>query len=141
MAKKETNSRNKKNSSKAPTKETSSSKKTHLLEGLSDQTRHSAIAILFFVLGIFFLVAQNYGGSAGAMFYSGFSYLLGVGYYALPLLLFILGISFFRESRPNLAATESVGAFLFLFSVLGLLDTEGGILGKFVAFIFSPFGP
>jgi S-DNA-T family DNA segregation ATPase FtsK/SpoIIIE len=34
-----------------------------------------------------------------------------------------------------------LGAFLFLFSILGLLNESGGVLGKFVAIVFSPFGP
>ncbi len=110
------------------------------LDGLSDETRHSVIAILFFVIGIFFLVAPfGKGGLMGSSIYGGFQYLLGVGYFALPLLLFLLGISFFRESRPNIAMTASVGAFLFLFSVLGLVnifsgDAEGGILGQAVSY-------
>ncbi len=140
MAKKELPRRKRKDDVKGAQKGTPA-KKISLFEGLSNETRHSVIAILFFVLGIFFLVAGKYGGSAGLMLYNGFSYLLGVGYYAVPLLLFILGISFFKESRPNIATTESLGAFLFLFSILGLLDMQGGIFGQFAAFLLSPFGP
>lgn len=109
------------------------------LGGLSDETRHTVIAILFFVVGIFFSVAPwNLGGLVGSSIYHGFQYLLGVGYFALPTLLFLLGVSFFRESRPNIAMTASLGAFLFLFSVLGLINifsgtNEGGILGQIVS--------
>lgn len=140
MAKKES-APQKKNGQKSPSKDSSPSKKKSLFDGLSNETRHSVIAILFFVIGIFFLVAEKYGGSAGLMLYNGLSYLLGLGYYAVPLLLFILGISFFRESRPNIASTESLGSFLFMFSVLGLLDTKGGVLGHFFSWLLSPFGP
>ena len=103
-------------------------------DGLSDETRHSVIAILFFVIGIFFSVAPfGKGGLVGSSIYGGFEYLLGVGYFALPVLLFLLGVSFFRESRPNLATTASIGAFLFLFSILGLVDIfssgAGGTFG------------
>ena len=105
-----------------------------LLDGISDETRHSVIAILFFVIGIFFSVAPfGKGGLVGSSIYGGFEYLLGVGYFALPVLLFLLGVSFFRESRPNLATTASIGAFLFLFSILGLVDIfssgAGGTFG------------
>ena len=124
-----------------------------LLGGLSSETRHSVIAILFFVVGIFFSVAPwGYGGLVGTSIYDAFRYLLGIGYFALPTLLFLLGASFFRESRPNIAATASVGAFLFLFSTLGLINifsgstsmsvplfassgaTDGGLLGRLVAY-------
>lgn len=145
MAKNERSGR-KKNDEKVPKKinkssqeETSLFSRISFLGGLSDEIRHSVIAILFFVVGIFFSVAPwGYAGLLGGKIYNGFEYLLGVGYFALPLLLFLLGISFFRESRPNIAMTASVGAFLFLFSVLGLVnifsgDMSGGILGQLVS--------
>ncbi|MBI5077763.1 MAG: DNA translocase FtsK 4TM domain-containing protein [Candidatus Yonathbacteria bacterium] len=122
-----------------PREKTSLFSNISFLGGLSDETRHSVIAILFFVVGIFFSVAPwGKAGVLGHSVYGGFEYLLGVGYFALPLLLFLLGISFFRESRPNIAVTASLGAFLFLFSILGLVnifsgDSSGGILGQLVS--------
>ncbi len=109
------------------------------LDGLSDETRHSVIAILFFVVGIFFSVAPfGKAGYVGQNIYGGFEYLLGVGYFILPLLLFLLGVSFFRASRPNLAVTASIGAFLFLFSSLGLINVfssgnAGGLFGRTIS--------
>jgi len=148
MAKKETNGKNRKSDSKASPKENSRGGKVSLFDGLSNETRNNIVAILFFVFGIFFAAASGgYGGQVGTTLYGWLNYLLGYGYFALPALLFILGASFFRESRPNLAATESIGSFLFLFSVLGLVtifskdEMAGGILGRFVSFVFSPFGP
>lgn len=145
MAKKEISGR-RRNDTKVPKNtEKVSKEKTSLLgnisffDGLSDETRHSVIAILFFVVGIFFSAAPfGKGGVLGESIYGGFEYMLGVGYFALPLLLFLLGVSFFRESRPNIAMTASLGAFLFLFSTLGLVnifsgDSSGGILGRIVS--------
>ncbi len=109
------------------------------MDGLSDETRHSVIAILFFVVGIFFSIAPfGKAGFVGENIYGGFEYLLGVGYFILPLLFFLLGISFFRASRPNLAMTAGVGAFLFLFSSLGLVnifsgDNAGGFIGQLIS--------
>ncbi len=111
-----------------------------LFDGLSAETRHSVIAILFFVIGIFFSVAPfGKAGLVGSSIFSGFQYLLGVGYFILPILLFLLGVSFFRESRPNIAMTASIGAFLFLFSTLGLInifsgDGSGGLIGKIASY-------
>ncbi len=145
MSKKERNGR-RKNDEKSPKKVGKDSKEKSslfsgisFLGGLSDETRHSVIAILFFVIGIFFSVAPlGKAGILGQSIYGGLEYLLGVGYFALPLLLFLLGVSFFRESRPNIAVTASLGAFLFLFSILGLINifsgnNEGGILGQIVS--------
>ncbi|MHB1118341.1 MAG: DNA translocase FtsK 4TM domain-containing protein, partial [Minisyncoccota bacterium] len=121
-------------------KESASSERFSLFDGLSDETRASAIAILFFVIGIFFSIAPfGKAGLVGSSVYGGFTYLLGVGYFILPLLLFLLGVSFFRESRPNLAMTASIGAFLFLFSALGLVNIfsgneSGGLLGRLVSY-------
>lgn len=147
MAKKELD-RRKKNDTKASTKETPASKKKSVFDNLSNETRHSIIAILFFVVGIFFSAAPwSYSGPVGTTLYGWLTYLFGVGYFAFPLLLFILGISFFRESRPDIATTETLGGTMFLFSVLGLVNTfsesgsAGGILGRFISYLFSPFGP
>lgn len=112
--------------------------------GLSPEIKHTVGAILFFVIGIFFSVAPfGKAGMLGQSVYGGFEYLLGVGYFALPLLLFLLGVSFFRESRPNIAMTASVGAFFFLFSVLGLVDIfsagAGGTLGWIISFPLVKF--
>src|SRR3989344_2762776 len=138
MAKKERNGR-RKNDEKVPKKinkasqeETSLFSGISFLGGLSDEIRHSVIAIFFSV------APWGYAGVLGESIYGGFEYLLGVGYFALPLLLFLLGVSFFRESRPNIAMTASLGAFLFLFSILGLVnifsgDNSGGILGRIVS--------
>src|SRR3989344_234932 len=145
MAKKEigrhkkTEVKNPKKTSGTPEEQTSLFSDISFFGGLSSEIRHSVIAILFFVIGIFFSVAPwGYAGILGGSVYGGFNYLLGVGYFALPLLLFLLGVSFFRESRPNIAMTASLGAFLFLFSTLGLVnifsgDSSGGILGRIVS--------
>ncbi len=111
-----------------------------LLYGLSDETRHSVIAILFFVVGIFlFVTPWGYGGFVGSSIYSGFTYLLGVGYFVLPSLLILLGISFVHASRPHIILTTSLGSFLFLFSILGLINifssnNSGGLIGRIVSF-------
>ena len=124
---------------KSSRKESVPSERLSLFEGLSDETRHSVIAILFFVIGIFFSIAPfGKAGFVGTSVYGGFQYLLGVGYFILPLLLFLLGVSFFRASRPNLALTASIGSFLFLFSSLGLVDifsgnNAGGIFGWMIS--------
>ncbi len=107
--------------------------------GISDMTRNSIFAILFFVVGIFFSAAPfNEAGRLGTSLHEILGYLLGVGYFVLPALFFLLGISFFRATRPNLAIAAGVGAFLFLASSLGLVsifsgDASGGLLGTLIA--------
>ncbi|KKW07994.1 MAG: cell division FtsK/SpoIIIE [Parcubacteria group bacterium GW2011_GWA2_49_16] len=150
MAKKEHDGRRKtdpktpKKIEKESSEESSLFKRFSLFSGLSDETRHSVVAILFFVIGIFLSIA-SYGiaGPVGNSVYGGFKYLLGVGYFLLPTLFFLLSISFLRASRPNLAVTASVGGFLFLFSSLGIVNlfsadigsdtSTGGFIGRIVS--------
>ncbi|MBI3634518.1 MAG: DNA translocase FtsK 4TM domain-containing protein [Candidatus Yonathbacteria bacterium] len=110
------------------------------IDGLSDETRHSIIAIFFLAIGIFFSIAPfGKAGFVGENIYRMFSYLLGVGYFILPLLFFLLGISLFRTTKENIALTTSLGAFLFLFSSLGLMnifsgENDGGLLGNIASY-------
>ncbi len=134
----------KKNTAKKQTKNTQEKSSSFLskinflsfMDGLSDETRHSVVAIIFFVIGTFLSVAPfGKAGFVGENIYRGFSYLLGIGYFILPLLFFILGISIFRTAKRNVALATSLGAFLFLFSSLGLInilsgENEGGLLGN-----------
>lgn len=128
-----------KESTRRTSKETPDIPTPRFFDGLSDETRHTVIALLFFVVGVFLSVAPfGKGGMVGSSLYGGFQYLLGVGYFILPTLLFLLGISFYQESRPNLARTASLGAFLFLFSMLGMVNifsgnNAGGLLGRMVS--------
>ncbi|MEK7460159.1 MAG: DNA translocase FtsK 4TM domain-containing protein [Patescibacteria group bacterium] len=140
-----------KKNERASRKDVTSDHTFSLFGGLSDKTRHSVIAILFFVIGIFLALAplgKEYAGLVGGGVYDGFRYLLGVGYFILPVLLFLLGISFLRDSRPNLAITASLGAILFLFSSLGLINlfsgnNVGGIIGWMIStplvFLFESY--
>ena len=146
MAKKEPRGRKnvdvkvpKKRAERSAREEESYESRVSFFDNLSDETRHSIIAILFFVVGVFFAVAPfGEAGLVGGSVYNGFTYLLGVGYFILPSLLFLLGVSFFRASRPNLAVTAAIGASLFLFSSLGLVNifsgnNAGGLLGKLIS--------
>ena len=129
----------KRRSERSMREEESRESRVSFFNNLSDETRHSIIAILFFVVGIFFSVAPfGKAGVVGGGIYDAFTYLLGVGYFILPSLLFLLGVSFFRASRPNLAITAGIGAALFLFSALGLVNifsgnNAGGFLGKIIS--------
>src|SRR3989344_5502256 len=89
-------------------KESIPAERFSLFDGLSDETRHSVIAILFFVIGIFFSIAPfGKAGFVGTSVYGGFQYLLGVGYFILPLLLFLLGVFFFRHSDLLISFPET----------------------------------
>jgi len=115
-----------------------------LKPGLKEETVHAVFAVIFFIAGVVFILASlGKAGVAGDSLYSLLKLLFGVGYFLLPILFFILGISFVRSIRPDVAASHIIGSALFLLSGLGIIEiayTEaGGIIGGFVSRIFVRF--
>jgi len=112
---------------------------------LRQETKSTAIAILFFLLAIFFILAPfAKAGVAGDAIYYGLNTLLGYGFFLIPILFVLLGISFMRALNPNLATRSIVGSLLFVVSGLGLLAlipeaTHGGILGQIISYPLLKF--
>lgn len=105
---------------------------------LQEETLRGIAAVSFFVFGLFFLLsAWGKAGMVGENAYSIFSYLFGIGFYILPLLFFILCISFFNSLQKKLALTHTIGGLLFFLSSLALIDIlvshSGGVVGGFVS--------
>jgi len=109
--------------------------------GLRDEALQGVIAILAFVVAIFtLLAARSYAGVAGDYTYNGLSYLFGLGYYLLPIILVALGIAFLKNIQERFDILKLIGSLLFLFSALGLIGIakvgEGGVVGAAVAYPF-----
>lgn len=110
--------------------------------GLQSQTKHGILAIIFFVLALFFLMARfDSAGVAGKFLYEKLNFLLGVGYVLLPALCMLLGSSFVKSETPNIGWTRTISAVLFLLSGLGIIDVAstdhaGGLLGEILS---TPF--
>jgi len=108
---------------------------------LNEETVQGIWAVIFFVLGLFFLfAAAGIAGVVGTTTYKMLTLLLGIGYYLLPLLSFMLAISFFKSLYYDIPFFKVFGSLLFFLSGLGLIGTvfekKGGIVG---AFITQPF--
>ncbi len=107
--------------------------------GLKSHTKHGIMAVIFFVLAIFFLMSMlNLTGVAGESIYEKLYYLLGVGYVLLPILLALLGISLFKSETPQIGWMRGVSATLFLIAGLGMIDIPsqnhaGGLLGELIS--------
>lgn len=125
-----------------PSKNSDDSKNTKLFSSLKEETRHSVLGIIFFVLGIFFILsAWGKSGMAGSFLFNLLETLFGVGFFLLPVLMFMLSFSFMRSIKPVLLLNTILGSFIFFFSSLGLLeiffkDRTGGAVGHFVALPF-----
>ncbi|MFA6301079.1 MAG: DNA translocase FtsK 4TM domain-containing protein [Candidatus Paceibacterota bacterium] len=104
--------------------------------GLKTETKHGIIAVVFFVLAIFFLMAYfEIAGKAGVFVYEKLYLLLGVGYVLLPSLFILLGISFIKSEVPDIGWTRTASGIMFLLSSLGMIDNAsdthaGGFLGR-----------
>jgi S-DNA-T family DNA segregation ATPase FtsK/SpoIIIE len=115
-----------------------------ILSHIQKETLQGILAILFFVLTIFFTLSSPaiFGGTgragpAGEVTFNVFSFLFGKGYYLLPILFLILSVSFFKSLKKKLALTHTVGGLLFFLASLALVDIlfqgSGGLIGGFVS--------
>ena len=96
--------------------------------GLKTQTKHGIIAIIFFVLALFFLMSYfGIAGKAGVFIYDIFKMLLGsIGYFLLPTLFVLLGYSFIRSEVPDIGWTRALSGTTFMLSGLGIINIAGG---------------
>lgn len=114
---------------------------------LSKETLNAIFGVLSVVTTLFLLMASMAkAGKAGDLVFKGFGYLFGIGYYLLPLALFILAISFFQSRENKFALTQSIGSLLFFISSLGLValafPSRGGVIGRMISNPLSTlFGP
>ncbi len=105
---------------------------------LKEGTTRSVIAVFFIVIAIVLVLsAFHKAGPAGEFVYAGVSYLVGFGYFVLPLLLVALAVSFFRTSFTDMNLFQIGGMALFLISGLGtvelLVHGGGGEVGILIA--------
>jgi len=110
--------------------------------GLKEEALHGIWSICFFVIAFFLLCAafgtveKNLAGPAGKYTYDIFHGLLGFGYYLLPLISTLLGISYLTSVEKRFPLSRVLGSLLFVASGLGLLEviqTElGGVVGRWI---------
>jgi S-DNA-T family DNA segregation ATPase FtsK/SpoIIIE len=116
---------------------------------LKEETRYSVWGIGFIVLGLLVTLSVfKMAGVVGDFIYSTLSSIFGFGYYLLPVLLMIVGLSFMKKERPQIAKIHAIFGFVTLLSILGIMDiasngkgesfniTFGGYLGSMVAWPF-----
>lgn len=123
-------------------KESRGSENKKLFSSLKEETRHSVLGIIFFVLGVFFVLsASGKSGVAGNFLFGSLQALFGVGYFLIPILMFMLSFSFMRSVKPVLLLNSILGSVLFFLSSLGLFEIllgekTGGVVGYFISLPF-----
>lgn len=106
---------------------------------LKDETKHGIIAVIAFVLGLFLTLSYlEKAGPAGASVYQFLNTFLGAGFILLPILSFVLAVSFLRLLKPNFIISRLAAGAVFLLCGLGIISilvgTEtGGLLGGWIS--------
>ena len=102
---------------------------------LPDETKSAVFAILLAVVGLFLILAAfGVAGIAGSDVYRLFNYLLGFGYFLVPVLFFVLAGTMLRESG-TLNWVKIISSFIFILSGLGfidIIDSRGGLVGSLI---------
>jgi len=116
------------------------------LKKLKKGTRHSILAITFFVFAILTILASlDLSGVVGVKLFNTLSWLSGVGYYLLPLIFIMLTISFLKQEEREFSGVKTSGALLFFIAGLGIISSlakilewtkDGGKIGKAVSGLF-----
>ncbi len=112
---------------------------------LKPDTKKSIWAIGLIGVSIVLILANlEYAGPLGGFVYKMLSVVLGWGYLALPLSLFIVAGVFLFSEREITMGVAFFGALLLLLSILGLTElfapTHGGWLGLLFGSLRVPFG-
>jgi len=113
-------------------------KQTNIFSNLQEGTLQGVIAIVLFVLVIFLVLASlGAAGRVGNYSYKGLTFVLGLGYFLLPLIFLMLGISFLRSLKKNIALIQTIAGVFFFFSGMGIINlilpNQGGIIGKLIS--------
>lgn len=107
---------------------------TNPLTGIPSESKRAIAAVLFFVLALLLaLAAGGAAGVAGERLFNGLSYILGVGYFLLPILSLILGIALAKDREAPFPLLKTIAAGVFFISALAfveLVSHQGGALGR-----------
>src|SRR3990167_5560297 len=99
-----------------------------------EETVEGILALLFILAAVFLALSPfRLAGTAGDLTFRGLDTLFGIGYYLAPVLLLVLGISYFRGLSRNLALPKAAGGILSFLAGLNLVEVfsrgQGGIIG------------
>jgi DNA segregation ATPase FtsK/SpoIIIE, S-DNA-T family len=122
----------------AKKKNASKEDKIELTDEVPNHTKQTILAICSFLVAVLSLLAAfAKAGIIGEFAFRYLSKLFGIGYYLIPIVCIMLGISLLRGMKHKIGYSKSVGATLFFISGLGIIyllpEHAGGIIGKWIA--------
>jgi S-DNA-T family DNA segregation ATPase FtsK/SpoIIIE len=107
------------------------------LASVPKDTFKAIMAVFLIIVGaVLALAGFGAAGPAGSDAYILFGNLLGIGYFLLPILFFMLGGAALREERPAFNPLKLVSSALFLITGLGFIQIvsgKGGFFGRAIA--------
>ena len=82
--------------------------KESMLKHIKEETLETIWAISFFIVALFLILiafggnsTESTNGNVGRAIFQALKYLFGIGYYLIPLILTVLGISFLKEIKSD----------------------------------------
>ncbi len=109
---------------------------------ITEEARDGVISVTLFVLAIYLILAAfKTGGPAGDTIYSIGKNTFGIGYFALPIALCFLSVSFITSKERRATWLQVVGACALIASTLGIVTLisdpiYGGYVGKYFSYPF-----
>jgi len=112
--------------------------KPSLFEELREETIRGVVAVLFFILAIFFTLAGlDLAGVAGGLAYMTLSFIFGIGYILVPILFLVLAVTFSKIFQNHIGTSKIMSTVIFFLSSLGLIEVllpdKGGVLGGIIS--------
>ncbi len=121
---------------KIPKSMARTAKKTPKPAAVPSETKRAIAVVLLIIVGLFLTLAGfGAAGPIGSDAYILFKSLLGVGYFLVPLLFFVLAGTALRESQPGFPPLKLFASALFLVTGLGFVDVvfgAGGLAGGLI---------
>src|SRR5579862_338135 len=100
-------------------------------------TKRAIVVILLFIIGLFLILAAfGAAGIAGSDAYRLIASLLGIGYFLVPVIFFILAGNALRPEREGFSPVKLASAAVFFIAGLGFIEIvsgKGGLLGNAIA--------
>ncbi|MEK7157655.1 MAG: DNA translocase FtsK 4TM domain-containing protein [Patescibacteria group bacterium] len=110
----------------------------NFLSRINGETKQAVFAIIFFMMTILSVLSFFHkSGMVGNKIYDILARLLGLGYFLIPILFLMLGISFIKSKKRKLDWLKISGIIIFFVSGLGVLgaiwDKKGGMIGSAIS--------
>ena len=105
---------------------------------IPDQTKQGIVVVVLILIGaILALAGFNIAGPKGSDIYALFHYLLGLGYFLLPTLFFLLAANAMRKESAGFTLLKAFVGAVFVASGLGFIalvsPSNGGLVGTTIA--------